>query len=141
MNIYLTDPNLPSGTETLYASGVTGTTFALSYAIPADQPTQSTPNQNTTGAGAHVQRIYSLLPLPITEKTLERLSEDLSNYLSGYPIERRMVIGQHTSWQGVVALWNQALGESCSLVVNNLPAAVSSSMTAVGMPLQRWVLP
>ena len=45
INLYLTQPGGAQGTETLYATGITTTTFACSYALAADQPTAALPGQ------------------------------------------------------------------------------------------------
>ena len=49
INLYLTQPGGGPGTETLYATGITTTTFACSFGRPAGQPTEALPERNTTG--------------------------------------------------------------------------------------------
>jgi hypothetical protein len=141
-DILLTPLGGASGSETLYATGVTTTTFALTYAPPADQSTAAVPAVNTTGAAAHTTRIYSLQCLATSEKVLTRLTEDVSNILSGYPIDVSSVYAQMMSWDGILATWRQVMKEVNTLVVANYPSAtVATGVTAIGMPVRGWTLP
>jgi hypothetical protein len=54
INLYLTPANGGvSGTEYLYATGITGTTYACTPTLPIDVPGATTPAANTTGAAVH----------------------------------------------------------------------------------------
>lgn len=141
-NLYVTPTDGASGSEVLYASGITGTTFACNVTFPAKQSAVSgVPAANTTGAENHTQRINSLAVQGATEGTLKRLSEDLSGYLSGAGIPRQEILRRHMAWTGITKLWYTALNEIMTLIVANMPTAVSTSTTAIGFPVNKWTLP
>jgi hypothetical protein len=139
INLYLTAPGGAAGTETLYATGITSTTFACSYAAPADQPTEALPVVNSTGwpSAANVLATQAL-----TELTLENQVEKLSALLSGVPIQRRSVFHDLIRLLGVFAAWHQVFTEVAALVWANWPAAtVGYVTTKVGQPQYIWTLP
>jgi hypothetical protein len=139
INLYLTAPGGAAGTETLYATGITTTTFACSYAAPADQPTAALPAVNTTGwpSAANVLATQAL-----TEVILENQVEKLSALLSGVPIQRRVIFHESIRSLGVFAAWRQVFSEVCTLIWANWPAATAGYMTtAVGQPQYKWTLP
>ncbi len=140
INVYLTDPGLASGQETLFATGVTGLTYALTASIPADMPTQSLPLVNNTGAFMHTERILTICTRPKSELNLERLVEAISNSLSGYPQQRRDVFRELLSWDGIVATWRQALKEVNTLWwANWAPNATPlAGYTPIGFPKGGW---
>jgi hypothetical protein len=141
-NIYLTTAGGASGSETLYATGITTTTFACTYAVPADQPTESLPTVNHTGAAAHIQRILALCTRPSSELILERAVELMSSVLSGAPMQSRDIYHEADSWYGIHALWTQAFKEFNTLVLANLPSAtLATTTTPLGFPVRGWVLP
>jgi len=142
INLYCTNMNGATGTETLYATGITTTTFAMTFAQPTDQPSESAPTVNDTGAGAHIQRLYALCTRPSTEQVHERLVEDVTNLLSGYPIQLREVIRGPGTWWGILATWVQVLKEVNTLIVANYPSAtVATGVTPIGFPIRGWTLP
>jgi hypothetical protein len=143
INLYVTPANGASGTELLYATGITATTFGCSYALPTDQPTAGLPATNTTGAYA-ARTIYALTTKANSELDLERMVEVLSSIVSGYPMPAASIYHQIDHYWGVVSLWAQAWKEINTLVVSKLPSAtLSSASTAIGLPLTAgsWVLP
>ena len=140
MNLYLTATGGLTGTETLYATGITGTTFACNVTFPAKNLDGAGLPANTTGAEKHTQRIYSLIAQGPSEVTLYRLSEELSNYLSGMPIPRREIVRQHLAWAGITKLWYTALNEIGTLVGANMPTAATTTILGTGMPQSRWTL-
>jgi hypothetical protein len=142
INLYVTNANGASGTETLYATGITTTTFAMLPAQPTDQSTESAPSVNDTGAASHIYRLYALCTRSSTELIHERLVEDVSNLLSGYPIQLREVFRGPNSWWGIMATWTQVLKEVHTLVVANYPnATLSTGVTGIGFPVRGWTLP
>ncbi|MBU6430189.1 MAG: hypothetical protein KGR26_14330, partial [Cyanobacteria bacterium REEB65] len=139
INLYLTNANGAAGTETLYATGITTTTFACSYALPADQPTESLPTANTTGwpPSADV-----LILQGATELVLESLLEQWSSTLSGQPKQRRDVYRQAIASLGIASAWEQAYKEAATLLWTNWPSATAGFATsAIGMPVYSWTLP
>lgn len=138
-NIYVTPANGAAGTETLYGSGITTTTFALSYTPPADMPTASLPVVNSTGGTANYEAIYSLVPGMTGERTFYTLYNQVSNYLSAYPIERHDVIRQARLRTGVMAYWFQVYKEIESLIIANMPTSITQTTSPIGLPNFRWV--
>jgi hypothetical protein len=139
INLYLTAPGGAAGTETLYATGITTTTFACSYAAPADQPSAALPASNTTGwpTAANVLATQAL-----TELSLETQVEKITQLLAGAPIQRRAVFHDITRPLGVFAAWHQAFTEICTLLWANWPAATAGYViTPVGLPQYKWTLP
>jgi hypothetical protein len=139
INLYLTQPGGAPGTETLYATGITTTTFACSYGLPADQPTAWVPDKNTTGwpSSANV-----LATQANTEIALESYVEKLSELLSGLPIQRRIVFHDVIRPLGVAAAWRQLWTEASALVWSNWPSASAGyTITPVGLPQYKWTLP
>jgi hypothetical protein len=139
-NLYLLNP--ATGTTSIYATGVTSTTFALSYPLVVDVPGPILPPANTTGAtgDANLQFLCSIILGSKSELAFEQLVENLSNYLSGYPIEWRECARQHNRWTGIFAYWYQCLAEIEALFFANVPTS-SYCTTPVGMPQYKWVLP
>jgi hypothetical protein len=139
-NLYLLNP--ANGITSVYATGVTSTTFALSYPLVPDVPGPILPPANTTGAtgDSNLQVLYSIILGPKTEVILEQLVENLSSYLSGYPIEWRECARQHNRWTGIFAYWYQCLSEIETLFFANVPTA-GCVTTPVGMPQFKWALP
>jgi len=141
MNLYVTPLGGASGSETLWATGITATTFALTDSYPADMAGAAVPVANTTGADMHISRIYSLMAMPQSEKVLFRLTEDLSTQLSGMPMQRSQWLGKIRSWEGILKLWSTCLAEIAVLVWANIPTASTTTFDARGMPVTRWTLP
>lgn len=114
MNLYL---GTTSGAETLYATGITATTFDCSYAALPDAG-MTLPTANSTGAAAHRALLYSILDSngSIPQKTFSDL---LSNYLRGDAIERREYYRHLSRQEGVLRAWMTMLAEIRVLVAAN----------------------
>jgi hypothetical protein len=139
INVYLTNPNGGAGTETLYATGVTTTTFACSYAPPPDQPSECMPENNSTGWPSTANLLATQAN---TELALESSIEKLSQVLSGRPIQRRLIFRDTIRTLGIVAAWHQIWAEAATLIWANLPAAsVGYITTPVGQARYKWMLP
>jgi len=116
-NIYVSAAGGASGSETLYATGITGTTFDLSFAAPVEAGI-TIPTANTTGAASILARInagsagnYQLL--------WQRLSDLITQWLSGYPMsfqQTRLAI-RHLDY--CFALWKQVTKEVLTLMAAN----------------------
>jgi hypothetical protein len=141
-NLFLSPPGGAAGSEILYASGVTTTTFNLSFAPAPVQPTESLPAANSTGLTGHaLARVNTLLSGAFTELVHYDLSSRISQRLSGLPIQRRQwVVGLHTH-HGTVATWRQVLAEACALFAANMPTGVSAVTDPRGLVQYGWNLP
>lgn len=114
MNLYL---GTVSGSETLYATGITATTFDCSYAAWSD-PGMTLPTVNSTGAAAHRALLYSILDSngSVQQKVF---SDFLSNYLRGDAIERRDYYRHLARHEGVLRAWMTMFAEIRTLVAAN----------------------
>ncbi len=114
MNLYL---GTVSGSETLYATGITATTFDCSYAAWAD-PGMTLPAVNTTGAAVHHDLLYSILDANGSFKQ-QRYSDFLSSYLRGDAIERRDYYRELHKEEGILRAWLTLVAEVRVLVAAN----------------------
>ena len=116
-NLYATAAGGASGTETLYATGITGTTFDMSFAGPIEAGI-APPTANTTGAASLLGRInagqagnWQLL--------WQRLSDLISQYVQGTPVSFQ---GQRVNIRHIdycFALWKQVTKEALTLIAAN----------------------
>ncbi len=133
-NVYLTPVGGAAGTEVLYATGISGTTFDASYAAISD-PGMTAPSVNTTGAAAHTALVYSILN-PNGAIFQRFVSQAISNYLRGDPIERRDYYRYTTRIEGIFRLWMTAAAEIRTLIAAN-PGTLAWSST--GGPLGKML--
>lgn len=139
INLYLTNPNGAAGTETLYATGITSTTFACTFVPPPDQPSESLPESNSTGWPPSANLLATQAN---TELALESYIEKLSQILSGRPIQRRSVFRDMIRPLGIAAAWHQVWTEAVSLIWANWPSAsVGYTTTPIGQARYKWILP
>lgn len=138
-NIYITPVGGASGTEQLYATGITGTTFDLSYAAPSLQPGDAVPASNTTGWNSVASQINSLVMGGASERTLYDMSEWLSNYLRGDGMPLRAVHHGIVRRTGILKAWYTVMSEIYTLIEANAPAA-SVSTNGVGIPTYKWTM-
>jgi hypothetical protein len=118
-NIYITNPGGMSGTERLYATGVTGTTFDLSYALPSDVRYPVAPRSNTTGAYASQDEITALFKR--TSGSIgSNLKQTHGSLLGTSPIPRRDQFMLAYRWAGIFALYNTIADEAAKLVWENM---------------------
>lgn len=114
-NIYLTVAGGASGTEVLYATGVTATTFDMSFAGPADTLAAAAPAANTTGAATIAPKINKGFQ---DQLTLEwhRLSDLISQYVSGKPVDYQATRLSLIRIDYAFLVYHQALKESLTLI-------------------------
>lgn len=138
-NLYLTPANGASGTEVLYASGITGTTFDLSGAAPASAVTP--PTANTTGLTA-----FQLATVRLAEQgQLQRAWSDaqrlLVSIVEGAPIPIASENQRLLDYAVVFHLLATCLDEAATLVAAN-PGTISTAVNpASGIPAQVQTLP
>jgi hypothetical protein len=119
INLYLTPANGGvSGTEYLYATGITGTTYACTPTLPTDVPGATTPASNTTGGAVHYARLYA----PINDNPeiiLHGVREWESAYLGGAPMDRAAIFRRHLLHWGTMLTWAQVFKEAATLAWAN----------------------
>ena len=110
--LYISPVNNPTGPLSLYATGITTTTFAMSQATGSD-PLASPPVANTTGAAWLGEKIRSYRN-NYAERIFAFFTDFLSDFLSGQPIARKDARINAQQWAGVLAIWAQAAKEAAS---------------------------
>jgi hypothetical protein len=129
INFYLSPVGGAAGTEVLYATGITGTTFDASFAAGLDPV--APPKTNTTGAAGKANYINAGRGGPTFISQLwQRLSKLVSSFLHGDPVdlnEQRKLIG-HLDY--TFAIWKQATKEIQTLIAAN-PGSLHNTPTNV----------
>jgi hypothetical protein len=118
INLYLTEAGGAAGTETLYATGITATTFNASYGAGSDTSMPKPPTVNGTGAVNLEGEILFGDTLPQRASLLWlRYSSIVFNYVSGYPVTlwgERMLLGRIDY---TLAMQKEASKEIINLIV------------------------
>lgn len=117
-NIYLTLADGASGTETLYATGVTTTTFDLLYAANSDPANVAPPTTNTTGL-AKIQGLVDALFVGQSDRVMNRLSLLLHNFLSGKPMALNDVKKLQLQYSAALRAAAKAWDDVGALIVAN----------------------
>jgi hypothetical protein len=115
-NIYLTAAGGASRSETLYATGVTTTTFNLSFAAGADTTNPVPPTANTTGAVHQSKWINTLMIRNQAAGFGDRLSQLVDQYISGGPVGFKLTRDDLAHLNYVLAFWTQAGNEISALI-------------------------
>ena len=141
INLYLTQPGGGPGTETLYATGITTTTFACSYGLPADQPTAALPDKNTTGWPSQCERFWPPRPTPsVALRVLHREALGAPQRLAD-PAAAWSSMMSSGRWESRRA-WRQVWTEASTLIWANWPSATAGyTITPIGLPQYKWTLP
>ncbi|QEH38654.1 hypothetical protein OJF2_72600 [Aquisphaera giovannonii] len=135
--LYATAANNPTGPLSLYATGITSTSFAMSSATGSDPSAIPTP-ANTTGALSVADKIRSYRGSS-GDQAFKNYSAFLSTLLRGAAIGRKDGRLAAQQWAAVFAVWAQAAREAASLVLLN-PGTVSYKYSTVGhaVPSRTW---
>jgi hypothetical protein len=131
LNLYVTPTDGAAGTERLYATGITGTTFACDTAAPTElAPTL--PMANSTGLNGPAGHFFALVN-DNPELAIKQISNHFANVLSGYPMERRLVFKDTYHQIGLLKAWYTALNEIGTLIWANGPGTYGYDTTGAGM--------
>jgi hypothetical protein len=133
-NLYLTAAGGASGTETLYATGLTATTFNASFAAGTD-PGISPPATNTTGALAVAKYINAPAAGPHLLQFWNRLTILVSNWISGVGVDFQSTRRDIAHLNYTLAVWTQATKE-----IGVLIAANHGTLTNVATQVQNRVV-
>jgi hypothetical protein len=135
--LYTTPVNNPTGPLSLYATGITSTTYAMNQAGGSD-PTASTSSVNTTGAATAVGKLRGLRRNSI-DQVFKSYSDMLMSWMSGSSIARKDARLSAQQWAGVFALWAQAAKECSSLILLN-PGTLGYKYSPIGhaVPTRTW---
>ncbi|WP_165221895.1 hypothetical protein [Aquisphaera insulae] len=130
--LYVSAAGNPTGPLSLYATGITATTFAMSLAAGSD-PSASVPTANTTGAASVADKIRSYRGSS-GDQVIKSYSAFLSTLLRGSAILRKEGRLAAQQWAAIFALWAQAAKEAASLVLLN-PGTLAYKYLPVGHPV------
>jgi hypothetical protein len=135
--LYVSPVNTPTGPLSLYATGITATTYAMTTAVGSD-PLASPPSANTTGAGTVAYKIRGYRSNSY-DRIFEGYSDFVSGWLSGQPLARRDARILAQQWAAVFAVWDQAGREAAALMLLN-PGTLGYQYPAVGTaaPIRTW---
>jgi hypothetical protein len=135
--LYVSPVNNPTGPLSLYATGITATTYAMTTAAGSD-PLASPPSANTTGAATVADKIRGYRS-NFYDRIFEGYSDFISGWLSGQPLARRNARIAAQRWSAVFAVWDQAGREAAALMLLN-PGTLGYQYPAVGTaaPVRTW---
>ena len=140
MNLYVTNANCAAGTETLYATGITTTTFACSYAAPPDQPTESLPEINSTGWPSSANLLATQAN---TELALRHIFEKLSQFCCPAPPFNDDGFPRHDSARWASPPRRQGLDRGHHADLGQLALGIGRSTRSrpLDCPSTKWILP
>lgn len=128
-NLYLTAAGGGTGTEVLYASNITTTTYDCSVAAPAS--TTVPPTASTTGiTDTHTWRVRHLITGSVRE--FHRMIQDIDNWVSGYPMTDANNAANILNSAVPFTMITTAISEAAVLALANL-GTLSSSNNAMGV--------
>jgi hypothetical protein len=132
INIYLTPTNGAIGSERIYGSGITTTTFDLSYAL-LDDPGGSLPALNTTGffdnGGMHKAIVD---PSGGSSGILKGIRSWFNSFIHGDRIGRRVALDKARSTAGYARAWATVYSEAAALIAANPPTTTTVSAGFTG---------
>jgi hypothetical protein len=105
----------------LYADGITGTTFDMSYAAPTEAGVDP-PSSNTTGAGAVAGEIRKFRN---AGRLMREVDDQTGSYVRGEPVSFTAARNRLQRRAYVMAVWAKALAEISTLIAAN-PGTLSS---------------
>lgn len=138
INLYATPAGGAAGSEVLYASGITSTTFDMAYAAKTDL-NATLPESNTTGAAIDQLNAISGLYSGNAGNYLIALNEWVSSILSGAPAQEREIRRKLIQFTGTAKLYYTAWNELATLLWTNLGTAgytVPSAGTGMAKPVR-----
>lgn len=116
-NIYLTAAGGASGTETLYMSGVTTTTYDFVDASGFD-PLRTPPTSNTTAASGlqtHLRELLKKNP----ERFFSKIQDHVRNFTSGRPLSLADAQQKHLQYTAVLKVYLTLMDEIGVLIAAN----------------------
>lgn len=135
--LYVSPVNNPTGALSLYATGITTTSYAMTTAAGSD-PLASPSAVNTTGAAGAAEKIRSYRNT-YGERIFKSYTGSISRWLSGQPIARRDARINAQFWAGVLAIWAQAAKEAASLMAANQGTlGYQYQATGTAVPIRTW---
>ncbi len=125
-NIYATAAAGLSGTETLYATGITTTTFDLIFAAGSD-PLATLPTSNTTGGTTVANLLNTFLTLP--NPLRQSVDDMLTSWLRGDPISRASMRVKHKHRAAALKVL-QAVMDEIGVLIKANPGTLGAVLNA-----------
>lgn len=140
-NLYLTAPGGLTGTEVLYQSNITTTTYTMSKAPDLGQPT-ALPTVNTTALATNTKMVeYARLEEKrATDKLFDRARTVVADFCRGNPVSQQEALLHLREVHTSIALLNKALTEIGVLMDAN-PGSISNVTTGIGSLAPKRVWP
>jgi hypothetical protein len=130
-NVYLTPAGGASGSEVLYASGITASTYGLSFAAPSNSYAVAPPATNTTGLTSSKIQLLRFARTGQFQKVWDFLHELLSVFNQGDPASFQSVVMKLRDVHTVFAMMSQLCAEGGALIDAN-PGHFANVRTGIG---------
>ncbi len=130
-NVYLTPIGGPSGSELLYASGITTSTYSLSFAAPSSSYAVAPPTTNTTGLTSSKIQLLRYAKTGQFQKVWDFLHELLSVFNQGDPASYQSIMIKLRDVHTVFAMMSQLCAEGGTLIDAN-PGHFVNVRTGIG---------
>jgi hypothetical protein len=130
-NLYLTPAGGASGSEVLYASGITTGTYSVSSAAPSNSYAVPLPTTNTTGLTTAKLQFLRYAKSGQLQKVWDFLHELISTFNQGDPVSSQSLVVKLRDIHTVFAALAQLCAEGGALVDAN-PGHFVNVTTAIG---------
>jgi hypothetical protein len=130
-NVYLTPAGGASGSELLYADGITAGTYALSAVAPSNSFATTPPTMNTTGLTSAKLQLLRYAKTGQFQKVWDFLHELLSIFNQGDPASYQNVVLKLRDVHTVFATLSQLCAEGGALIDAN-PGHIINVPTGIG---------
>lgn len=130
-NVYLTPAGGVSGSEVLYASGVTTGTYSLSFAAPSNSFAVAPPTMNSTGLTSTKLELLRYAKTGQFQKVWDFLHELVSIFNQGDPASHQNIVTKLRDIHTVFATLTQLCAEGGALIDAN-PGHLVNVTTGIG---------
>lgn len=127
INIYLTAAGGAAGSEKLYATGVTTTTYNATSATWLDSA-KGIPSSNTTAMSNILEQI-SMMKTRRWDQVMRRINSNINNFISGQPIDMAEARAMISRDAALIKALSTALDEIGTLVEANPGTVLNQSRT------------
>ncbi|WP_422932050.1 hypothetical protein [Singulisphaera sp. PoT] len=129
--LYLTAVGGASGSEVLYASGITGTTYNASAAAPTGAQVVAPPTTNTTAISSRAAALARTAQENRLDKSFYNATADVDNFMSGAPVPYAEQVSRLNDHAVALQVLATAMNEITALVVAN-PGTVKTVVDSNG---------
>lgn len=133
-NIYLTVAGGASLSESLYATGITGTTFNMSYAGSADPLAPKLPSSNTTGAASVTSKLHKGNIADGLDLEWRRVSQLVSQYTAGTAVSQHWTRADLLKFDYALLVWHETIKEILTLMAGQARSLHYKSTAVMAQP-------